>query len=160
MIEHYLKNYCIIGLGKVDEVKDDLTVISESSINYVSGEGLLIATFTSTFHIGEIEDILKTNERSYIIFEMTPGFFSANIENKEFQESLFGSLKILDSSDTFYKLKESLDEIREKVKNGDIGIEFVVTEPEKSDDELLEEALDNEDYEKAVKLRDKINKKK
>jgi hypothetical protein len=160
MIEHYLKNYCIIGLGKVDEVKDDLTVISESSINYVSGEGLLIATFTSTFHIGEIEDILKTNERSYIIFEMTPGFFSANIENKEFQESLFGSLKILDSSDTFYKLKESLDEIREKVKNGDIGIEFVVTEPEKSDDELLEEALDNEDYEEAVKLRDKINKKK
>lgn len=160
MIEHYLKNYCIIGLGKVDEVKDDLTVISESSINYVSGEGLLIATFTSTLHIGEIEDILKTNERSYIIFEMTPGFFSANIENKEFQESLFGSLKILDSSDTFYKLKESLDEIREKVKNGDIGIEFVVTEPEKSDDELLEEALDNEDYEEAVKLRDKINKKK
>ena len=106
MIEHYLKNYCIIGLGKVDEVKDDLTVISESSINYVSGEGLLIATFTSTFHIGEIEDILKTNERSYIIFEMTPGFFSANIENKEFQESLFGSLKILDSSDTLYKFKE------------------------------------------------------
>ena len=160
MIEHYLKNYCIIGLGKVDEVKDDLTVISESSINYVSGEGLLIATFTSTLHIGEIEDILKTNERSYIIFEMTPGFFSANIENKEFQESLFGSLKILDSSDTFYKLKESLDEIREKVKNGDIGIEFVVTEPEKSDDELLEEALADEDYEEAAKLRDKINKKK
>ncbi|MHA2009976.1 MAG: UvrB/UvrC motif-containing protein [Promethearchaeota archaeon] len=160
MIEHYLKNYCIIGLGKVDEVKDDLTVISESSINYVSGEGLLIATFTSTFHIGEIEDILKTNERSYIIFEMTPGFFSANIENKEFQESLFGSLKILDSSDTFYKLKESLDEIREKVKNGDIGIEFVVPEPEKTDDELLEEALADEDYEEAAKLRDKINKKK
>jgi hypothetical protein len=158
MIEHYLKNYCIIGLGKVEEVKDDLTAISESSINYVIGEGLLIATFTSTFHIGEIEDILKTNERSYIIFEMTPGFFSANIENKEFQESLFGSLKINDN-DTFYKLKESLDEIREKVKNGDIGIEFVVPEPEKTDDELLEEALADEDYEKAAKIRDKINKK-
>ena len=67
MIEPYLKNYCIIGLGKVDEVKDDLTVISESSINFVSGEGLLIATFTSTFHIGEIEDILKTNDNMKLI---------------------------------------------------------------------------------------------
>jgi|TARA_R110000803_G_scaffold59391_2_gene117954 hypothetical protein len=160
MIEPYLKNYCIIGLGKVDEVKDDLTVISESSINFVSGEGLLIATFTSTFHIGEIEDILKTNERSYIIFEMTPGFFSANIENKEFQESLFGSLTMNNNNDAYNKLKESLEDIREKVKNGDIGIDFVVSETKKSNDELLEEALENEDYEEAAKIRDKIKNKK
>ena len=30
----------------------------------------------------------------------------------------------------------------------------------KSDEELLEEALDKEDYEQAAKLRDKINKNK
>ena len=29
---------------------------------------------------------------------------------------------------------------------------------EKTDEELLEEAIENEDYEKAAKLRDKINK--
>ena len=81
MREPYLKNYCIIGLGKVTEVKEDLKAISEDSINFVSGDGLIIATFASAFHIGEIEVILKTNDRSYILFEMTPGFFSANIEN-------------------------------------------------------------------------------
>ena len=106
------------------------------------------------------KDILKTNERSYIIFEMTPGFFSANIENKEFQESLFGSLTMNNNNDAYNKLKESLENIREKVKNGDIGIDFVVSETKKSNDELLEEALENEDYEEAAKIRDKIKNKK
>ena len=46
MKQPFLKNYCIVGLGKVDEVKEDLTILSETSVNFVSGEGLIIATFT------------------------------------------------------------------------------------------------------------------
>jgi hypothetical protein len=153
----YLKNYCIIGLGKVDEVKDDLSVISESSINFVSGEGLLIATFTSNFHIGEIEELLKMSNRSFIIFEMTPGFFSANIENKEFQEALFGSINT--NNNSFMKMDEALKKIRENLKEGDFDFDIIEPEPKKSDEELLKDALDNEDYEEAAKLRDKLNKK-
>jgi hypothetical protein len=158
MKQPYLKSYCIIGLGKVDDIKEDLTVISETSINFVSGEGLLIATFTSGFHIGEIEELLKMNERSYIIFEMTPGFFSANIENKEFQEALFGSISSNENS--FLKMEEALKKIREGLKNGDVGFEMFnddATIIEKTDEELLKEAIENEDYEAAAKLRDKIN---
>jgi protein-arginine kinase activator protein McsA len=36
----------------------------------------------------------------------------------------------------------------------------VVSETKKSNDELLEEALENEDYEEAAKIRDKIKNKK
>jgi len=158
MKQPYLKNYCIIGLGKVDDVKEDLTVISETSINFVSGDGLIIATFTTAFHLGEIEEQLKMNERSYILFEMTPGFFSANIENKEFQEALFGS--IFNNGNSFLKMEEALKKIREGLKNGDVGFEMFngdATIIEKTDEELLKEALENEDYEEAAKLRDKIN---
>jgi hypothetical protein len=159
MEKPYLKNYCIIGLGKVDDIKEDLTVISETSVNFVSGDGLLIATFTSGFNIGEIEEILKMNERSYIIFEMTPGFFSANIENKEFQDALFGS--IISNENPFLKMDDALKKIRDGLKNGDTGFEAFKDEfadVKKTDEELLKDAIENEDYEEAAKLRDKINK--
>ncbi len=160
MKQSYLKNYCIVGLGKVEDVKEDLTAISETSVNFVSGDGLIIATFTSAFHIGEIEEILKTNGRSYILFEMTPGLFSANIENKEFQTALFGS--IINNGNPYSNMEEALNKIREGIKNGEMeDVGYFMDEDlyvEKTDKELLEEAIENEDYEKAAKLRDKINK--
>ncbi len=158
MKQPYLKNYCIIGLGKIDDVKEDLTVISETSINFVSGDGLIIATFTTAFHLAEIEELLKMNERSYILFEMTPGFFSANIENKEFQEALFGS--IFNDTNSFGKMEDALNKIREGLKNGDDGFQMFNQKDviiEKTDEELLKEAIKNEDYEESDKLRDKIN---
>jgi hypothetical protein len=159
MKQPFLKNYCIVGLGKVDEVKEDLTILSETSVNFVSGEGLLIATFTSAFHISEIEDLLNMNGRSYIIFEMTPGFFSANIENKEFQETLFGNLA--KDNNSFLKMEDVMNKIRENLKNGEDSFDLFddsTTIVDKTDEELLEEAIKNEDYEEAAKLRDKINK--
>ena len=159
MKQPFLKNYCIVGLGKVDEVKEDLTILSETSVNFVSGEGLIIATFTSAFHISEIEDLLNMNGRSYIIFEMTPGFFSANIENKEFQETLFGNLA--KDNNSFLKMEDVMNKIRENLKNGEDTFDLfddTATIVDKTDEELLEEAIKNEDYEEAAKLRDKINK--
>ena len=44
----FLKKVCLIGLGEVEGVKEDLTVLSESSVNFVSGEGLIIATFQTS----------------------------------------------------------------------------------------------------------------
>jgi hypothetical protein len=159
MKQPFLKNYCIVGLGKVDEVKEDLTILSETSVNFVSGEGLIIATFSSAFHIAEIEDLLNMNGRSYIIFEMTPGFFSANIENKEFQETLFGNLT--KDNKSFLKMEDVMDKIRENLKNGEDYFDLFDDSAiivDKTDEELLKEAIKNEDYEEAAKLRDKINK--
>lgn len=154
----FLKKVCLIGLGEVEGVKEDLTVLSESSVNFVSGEGLIIATFQTAFTIGELEELLKMNGRSFIIFEMTLGFYSASIADKEFQMALFGGE--IDNSKTPYNLiEESLKQVKEKIFNGDFGIDKTKKIPPKSDEELLNEALENEDYETAAKLRDLINKK-
>jgi hypothetical protein len=152
----FLKKVCLIGMGDVDGIKEDLTVLSESNVNFVSGEGLIIATFQTAFTIGELEELLKMNGRSLIVFEMTLGFYSASIADKEFQTALFGG--DIDNSKTPYHLiEESLKQVKDKIFNGD----FDKNEKplDKSDEELLNEALDNEDYETAAKLRDLINKK-
>ena len=160
----FLRKFCIIGLGSTEELKEDLTVISEKEVNFVSGEGLIIATFETAFVLPEIEELLKMTNRSYILFEMTMGFFSANIENKEFQEALFGG--DIDSSMTPYHMME---ETLKNIRNGIFFTPEKISEildnqsedvTSKTDEELLEEALENENYEEAAKLRDKINKNK
>jgi hypothetical protein len=157
---NFIRKFCIIGLGNTEELKEDLTVISETSVNFVSGEGLIIATFESAFALPEIEELLNMSNRSYIIFEMTMGFYSANIENKEFQNALFGG-DIYSSNTSYNMMLEAIKKVRE-------GLFFTpeqakeileVKETKKSDEELLQEAIDNEDYETAAKLRDKLNSK-
>ena len=57
-------------------------------------------------------------------------------------------------------MEEALKRIREGLKNGDESFEMFNDECiiiEKTDEELLKEAIETEDYEEASKLRDKIN---
>ena len=157
---NFLRKFCIIGLGSTEELKEDLTVISETNVNFVSGEGLIIATFETAFVLPEIEELLKMTNRSYIIFEMTAGFFSASIENKEFQQALFGG-DINSDNNSFQLMEEALKKIRKgdffNFNDKDNQMSSITL---KTDEELLEEAIINEDYEAAAKLRDKINKNK
>ena len=160
----FLRKFCIIGLGSTEELKEDLTVISEKEVNFVSGEGLIIATFETAFVLPEIEELLKMTNRSYILFEMTMGFFSANIENKEFQEALFGG-DINSSMTPYHMMEETLKNIRNGIFFSSEKISEILDNQSedvtsKTDEELLEQALENENYEEAAKLRDKINKNK
>ena len=172
----YLRNYCLIGISdkpnEIEELKEDLTIISETDINFVSGEFLIIATFSSAFSVSEINELLTLSDKSFIAFEMTPGFFTANLKNKEYHNNLFGD-SINTMKNPFVNLEETLsklkDELKDDIKDSIIPdlIEFAneimfddITHTKKTDEELLNEALKNEDYEEAAKLRDKINKNK
>lgn len=80
---------------------------------------------------------------------MNIGFFSASLEDENFQEKLFGSLA---DRSPFVKMEEQLSKMKDEIFNSVVE--------KKSDEELLEEAIENEDYETAAKLRDKINNRK
>ena len=142
MVE-YLKEYCVIGLGNIEDFKKEIKFLSETNVNYVSGEGLIIATFKSTMSIFDIDDFLKVSGRSFIVFEMNIGFFSANLQNEKFQKKLFGS----DVEKSNFVETELLEKLKKEIYK-------------KSDEELLKDAIEQEDYEKAALLRDKINSKK
>ena len=142
MDEINLIDYCVIGLGKIETIKKDLSYVAENNFNVVYGDGLLIGTFKSALNIMEIEDILKKNKLSYIIFEINIGFFSVSLENKSLEEKIFGS----------YLSQLPLLKMREEMLKSVFG--------KKSNEELLEEAIENEDYETAAELRDKIKNEK
>ena len=88
--EILLKKYCLIGLDQIEEIKEDLEYISESVVNFATGENLIIATFKTSLNIIEVEDFLNSHSRAYIIFEMLPAIYSANLLLDKFQQTLFG----------------------------------------------------------------------
>ncbi len=70
---------------------------------------------------------------------MTPGFFSASIKNKEFQDSLFGG-EIDNSFLTSFKMVEGLREMVDSLKE-DMGEDFNVNKKVKKE-MTLNEILD------------------
>ena len=138
-----IKPYCLIGLGDIKGIKEDLQFVSETDANFVCGDSLLIATFMSTLRIREIEDFLKINERSFIIFELTPGFFAANIQNPKFQEALFGGIINTQSFPLDIKddLVEFMDTLKEELEE-DIDEFQLKIKPKPNPDPTLDELLD------------------
>lgn len=90
MDEIRLKKYCLIGLDNIEEIQKDLEFISNDVVNFATGEELIIATFKSELNIIEMEEFLNIEKRAYIVFEMLPATFSANLLIEKFQKALFG----------------------------------------------------------------------
>tara|TARA_Y100000592_G_scaffold83685_1_gene133740 strand:+ start:807 stop:1301 length:495 start_codon:yes stop_codon:yes gene_type:complete len=85
-----LKKYCLIGLDDIEQIQKDLEYISNDIVNFATGEEIIIATFKSELNIIELEEFLNMEKRAYIVFEMLPATFSANLLIEKFQEALFG----------------------------------------------------------------------
>ncbi len=137
----FLKSYCLIGLGDIENIKEDLSHISENNTQFVSGEGLIICTFYSAFNLKEVEDFLKMNERSYIIFEMLPGVFSANLTNSKFQEALFGGEIDNTMYSEIYDISDGLKDFM-KTLNEDL-VEDAIYTPVKNNKEFsIDDILD------------------
>lgn len=102
-----LRAYCLVGLGNVKNLTGILEELATSEVSFVSGTGLIIATFMSELNVSDIEKRLNKDEKSYIVFEMTPGFFSANIRDDKFQDTLFGGK--IDNTEFYQNIQDSLD---------------------------------------------------
>jgi hypothetical protein len=166
-----IRKYCLIGLGNVSGVTKFLSEISETDVAYVSGSGLVIATFSTPLHLAEIEDLLNQQEKSYIVFEMTPGFFSANIKDKKFQNTLFGgpidntkfNQGIIDSLENLKDMRiefRKVDDFEDLMEFAEEIVEEGVSdnEPDPDMDDLLDK-ISEVGYEKLSKKEKNLLKK-
>lgn len=104
------RKYCLIGLDNIEEIQKDLEFMCEEIVNFATGESLIIATFKSELNIIEIEHMLNVEQRAYIVFEMLPATFSANLIAENFQKALFGG--VIDNSEF-----EPLFNVRNNMEN-------------------------------------------
>ena len=133
----FLRSYCLVGFGDIEEIKKDLSFIAEPTANFVNGNDIIITTFKTALVIQEIEEFLNMNERDYIIFEMLPSTFSANLNNPEFQMALFGG-KINNYKDNSFQhisegIKDFIKTIKEEMYEDGV-LPFITQEEEETPD--------------------------
>lgn len=98
------RNYCIVVMGNMDAVKDDIIKIAESKPRYLDAKGILIATFASVAEPSELKDFFNFNGRSFLLFDLDKEFSSYHLDNEKLNTHLFGYLseqgdKLMDMSE-------------------------------------------------------------
>lgn len=95
-----LRNYCIIALVDIEGILEDLMLLSESSVNTFipTGNGMLIATFSSFMSPAELTEIFKASNKNFFIFDLNNNSSGFNILKEDINDTLFGFLKLYTSS--------------------------------------------------------------
>lgn len=100
------RNYCIVVMGNMDAVKDDIIKIAESKPRYLDAKGILIATFASVAEPSELKDFFNFNGRSFLLFDLDKDFSGYHLDNDKLNTHLFGYL-----AEQGEKLKEMSDRL-------------------------------------------------
>lgn len=106
------RNYCIIAMGNMEGIKDDIIKVAESKPRYIDAKGILIATFSSVVEPSELKDFFNFNERSFFIFDLNENSSGCHLNNKKLNNHLFGYLM-----DTDDKLKDMSDRLADAVSD-------------------------------------------
>ncbi len=101
------RNYCIVVMGNMESVKDDILKVAESKPRYIDAKGVLIATFASVAAPAELQDFFNFNGRSFFLFDLDKDNSGVHMDNEKLNNHLFGFLVNEDGD----KLKEMSDRL-------------------------------------------------
>jgi excinuclease UvrABC helicase subunit UvrB len=147
------RNYCIVVMGDTLGVQAEIQKISETTPNVLDAKGILISTFSSLVELNELKEWFKENKRSFLIFDLDEESSGFHIMKKNIEDGLFGFLKNTNTNELTEKFAKA-------VEYSSITKTVNIKEKKISLEDQLKEALEHEDYEKAAKIRDILNKEK
>lgn len=105
------KNYCIIAFENIEEIREELSKISEIDVNCLGDEGITICTFSSIADVGEIEELLRLYDGSFFVFELDKDTAGWHISDEAQYNHLFGSMNV--------EMKEKkMEHVQKKKKRG------------------------------------------
>lgn len=156
------RNYCIIVMGDTKDVIGEIIKVAETKPNILDAKGILIATFSSVAEPRELTDYFKLNGRNFIICDLNSENSGFHMLKDEINEGLFGFLKDMNNNTLKQKTENLIQEISSTTVTSK-SFKPVKTKQEKtvvSLEEQLKQAIENEDFELAVKIRDEMEKGK
>jgi len=84
-----VKNYCIIVLGKVEGVKEEIKAIATSYVNLVEHDNIVIATFSSPDSAKTIKEFFVIKNRGFFLFELGKDNYGVNVRENNIYDALF-----------------------------------------------------------------------
>ena len=94
------RNYCAVIMGKFNKqlITDEITKLSESTLNSIDTGGIMIITFTSVFEPIELGETLRNLKVNYLVFDLDSKSSSVNLLNPMIHEGLFGLINSVTSN--------------------------------------------------------------
>lgn len=86
------RDYCILVMGNMESVKDDIVKIAEGAPRYIDAKGILFATFSSAAEPSELRDFFDFNGRSFFLFDLDKKNSAYHMDNEKLNKHLFGYL--------------------------------------------------------------------
>lgn len=148
-------------MGDTQNVLGEIIKVSDTKPNVLDAKGILIATFSSIADPRELTDYFKLNGRNFLLFDLNSENSGFHMVKNEINEGLFGFLKDMNSE----TLKQKTDNLIHEISSTTVTRKFNSKSKDSQVDtsitleERLKLAVENEDFELAVKLRDEITKK-
>jgi len=106
-----IKNFFLIIFGKNKNIKKELEFIVDGEINSAENENIFMATFQSTLFAKDIEILLSEFKFKFIVCEVIPSLFSADLGN------LNKTLFITPTPKNCNMMYENFEEISNKIDN-------------------------------------------
>jgi len=104
------RNYCIVVMGEMGTVKDEILQIAEGKPRYIDAIGILLGTFQSIAEPAELEDFFKGNKRTFFLFDLNKENSGYHMDNARLYGHLFGHLDGNEDA-----LKEMTEKFRDEV---------------------------------------------
>jgi len=87
------KEFCIIGVEKIEGLKDDVISMSTGVHRIIEANNMLVVTFEAYMTPKEMKAIIdETKDRTYFLFELNPDSAAVKINREEVNDYLFGSM--------------------------------------------------------------------
>jgi hypothetical protein len=145
------RNYCVVIMGNTKDAYKCVAKIAENQPNIVDAKGVFIATFSSFAEPVELSNYFKSYTLNFMVFDLDTENSGYNFINPEINNGLFGFLKNMDKD----FMNEKTNALIKEISGATIEKSTKVISLE----EQLSKAVEDENYDLAVILRDKINKK-
>ena len=138
-------------MGNTKGSQDEIITISDGNKpNILDAVGILIGTFTSPLEPNEVKECFKGKNRSFLLFDLNDEGSKFNINKPEIQAGLFGFLRETNNEELGEKFTTAFNLPTSAQTT-------TIVEKQQTLEEQLQVALEDEDYEKAAKIRDVLN---
>lgn len=86
-------HFCIIVLGKVNGVKDEIRDVSTLEVNFVEHKNIVISTFSTVLTVSELKEFFTEKKRGYFLFELGDDNYAVDVGNDNIYKILFGKFE-------------------------------------------------------------------
>lgn len=98
-------------MGDTKDILHEIIKVSETKPNTLDAKGVFIATFTSNIEPRELSDYFKLNNRTFLIFDLSPDSSGFHFMKEEINEGLFGFLRDMGADNLKQKTRDLIEQI-------------------------------------------------